>query len=322
MKTLVCGGAGYIGAHMCRLLAAHGHQVTVLDDLSTGHEAAVRWGPLRIADLCDADDLARAFDEIQPDCVLHFAAKSIVPESQRRPAEYYRNNVLGSYHLLEQVRRVGAGIIFSSTAAVYGLPQTPRLLETHPLNPINAYGRTKLAIEHLLQDYWNAYALPSVSFRYFNAAGAEPEASIGEGHEPETHLIPRLLESALGRLPTIAVYGDDYATPDGTCVRDYIHVDDICEAHLAGMSLLGAQPGAHRFNLGNGDGYSVLEVVETTRRVIGRAIEVIRAERRPGDPDRLVADATAARQSLGWTPRNALDAIIASAWRWHQQRRF
>jgi UDP-glucose 4-epimerase len=323
MKTLVCGGAGYIGAHMCRLLAVHGHTVTVLDDLSTGHEAAVRWGPLVIANLCDAQGLEAVFDRVQPDCVLHFAAKSIVPESVRNPAEYYRNNVLGSYNLLEQVRRVGARVIFSSTAAVYGEPQTLRLQESHCLSPINAYGRSKLAIEHLLQDYWSAYAVPSVAFRYFNAAGAEPEASIGEAHGPETHLIPRLLESALGRLPAIAIFGDDYDTADGTCVRDYVHVNDICQAHLAGIALLTAQPGAHLFNLGNGDGYSVLEVIEAASRVIGRAIEVTRAPRRSGDPARLVADAGAAREVLGWVPQTAqLEAIIASAWHWHQDRSF
>jgi UDP-glucose 4-epimerase len=324
MRLLVCGGAGYIGSHMCKLLAESGHEVTVLDNLSTGHREAAQWGTLHVGDISDAPFLAEVFSRSRPDGVLHFAAKSLVAESVAKPSDYWFNNVVATLNLLEHVRQTpGCVFVFSSTASIFGNPRSATIDESHPRDPINAYGRSKLAIELVLQDYWQAYRLPSVSFRYFNAAGADASGRIGELHQPETHLIPRILESMLGRAETLKVFGDDYDTSDGTCVRDYVHVTDLCQAHLLGLEYLHRDPGAHFFNLGNGAGFSVREVLSVAQQVIGRPVPHAIAARRPGDPARLVAHADKARRVLGWNPQQAaLDAIIESAWRWHSDRKF
>lgn len=324
MRLLVCGGAGYIGSHMCKLLASRGHQVAVLDNLSTGHREAVRWGTLYEGDIADDALLTRMFAEVQPEGVLHFAAKSVVGESVRDPSLYYLNNVTGSLALFEHVRKIpGCPLIFSSTAAIFGSPLSRLINEKHPKEPINPYGRTKLAIEQALQDYWAAYAMPSVSFRYFNAAGADPSGELGEAHEPETHLIPRVLQSVLGMGEPLRIFGEDYDTPDGTCIRDYVHVNDLCMAHLLGLHFLRVHRGAHAFNLGNGEGFSVRDVLRVASEVTGSTIDCEFTDRRPGDPSRLVADSAAARESLGWQPDFPdLAQIIASAWSWHKNRKF
>lgn len=324
MKLVVCGGAGYIGAHMCKLLAESGHQVAVLDDLSTGHREAVRWGELFVGDIGDERFVGDVFERFPPDGVLHFAARSLVGESVQKPREYWRNNVVATLGLLDQVsRRPGCVFVFSSTAAIFGLPRTALIDETHACEPINTYGRTKLAIEATLRDYWTAYRVPSVAFRYFNAAGAAPGAGIGESHTPETHLIPNVLESLLGRCGALQVFGDDYSTPDGTCTRDYVHVDDLCRAHLLGLDFLTREPGAHQFNLGNGAGFSVREVIASAERVTRRKLDFEIASRRSGDPPSLVADSARAAAILGWQPRyRDLDRIVETAWDWHRDRRY
>lgn len=323
MKLIVCGGAGYIGSHMCKLLAEQGHTVYVIDDLSTGHREAVRWGELHEGDIGDAAFVRKVLEHASPDGVFHFAAKSLVAESVSDPALYYRNNVAATLVLLDELRQCVCPLIFSSTAAIFGIPQAALIDELHPTVPINPYGQSKLMVEAVLADYWQAYGLPSVCFRYFNAAGADPSGEIGEAHMPETHLIPRILESVLHAGDPVSVFGEDYPTPDGTCVRDYIHVNDLCQAHLSGLEQLQDHAGAYRYNLGNGAGYSVKQVLTVTQRVIGREIPHHIQGRRPGDPPQLVANAAKARIDLGWTPRYPdLESIIDSAWRWHTSRTF
>jgi UDP-glucose 4-epimerase len=323
MHILVCGGAGYVGSHAALVLAQGGHEVTVLDNLSTGHREAVRWGPLVEADLLRPGTLDAAFAR-PVDAVMHFCARSLVGESVSDPYAYYQNNVGGTLNLLEAMRRHGVDrLVFSSTAAVYGTPETDRIDEDHPKRPINPYGASKWMVEQILQHAAQAYALRSVSLRYFNAAGAAADAGIGESHSPETHLIPNVLRSALGTGAALKVFGDDYPTPDGTCVRDYVHVLDLADAHVRALSYMDREPGAHVFNLGNGAGFSVLEVIETARRATGAPIGFEQAARRPGDPAVLVASSTRASQSLGWRPQHAaLEDIIRSAWDWHSEARF
>lgn len=323
MHLLVCGGAGYVGSHAALTLAQRGHDVTVLDNLSTGHREAVRWGRLVEADLLDPASLEAAFEH-PVDAVMHFCARSLVGESVAEPYAYYQNNVTGTLHLLEAMRRHGVDrLVFSSTAAVYGNPETDHIEEDHPKRPINPYGASKWMVEQILQHAAHAYGLRSVSLRYFNAAGAAAEQGIGESHTPETHLIPNVLRSALGTGPALKVFGDDYPTADGTCVRDYVHVLDLADAHVRALDYMDAHPGAHAFNLGNGAGFSVREVVEAARRVTANAIPFEQAPRRPGDPAVLVADSTRAKEALGWSPRHAdLEAIIGSAWDWHRGARF
>ncbi|MBS7458548.1 UDP-glucose 4-epimerase GalE [Coralloluteibacterium stylophorae] len=320
MRVLVCGGAGYIGAHMCKALAEAGHEVVVLDNLSTGHRQAVLWGELVEADLLRPETLEQAFAGRGVDAVMHFCARSLVGESVQDPYAYYENNVTGSLNLLRAMRRHGVErLVFSSTAAVFGNPQAERIDESHPTQPINPYGRSKLMIEQVLADAAAAYGLRSVSLRYFNAAGADPDGRIGEAHTPETHLIPNLLRAALGQGPAMKVFGADYPTRDGTCIRDYIHVLDLADAHLRALGHMAAHGGAHVFNLGNGQGFSVREVIRAAEEVAGRAIAHEVAPRRPGDPAVLVADSVRARQELEWTPRYTRVAdIIETAWRWHQ----
>lgn len=320
MHILVCGGAGYIGSHMCKMLAARGHRVTVFDNLSTGHREAVRWGELVQGDLLVPQDIERALRLGSYSAVMHFSAKSLVGESVRHPDIYYRNNVVGTINLLDAlVRHDIRNFIFSSSAAVYGNPEYSPIDEPHPVRPINPYGMTKLIAEKLLGDYSAAYGLRSVALRYFNAAGADAEAEIGEAHDPETHLIPNVLLSVIRKSAhPLNVYGNDYATPDGTCVRDYIHVHDLCDAHVRALEYLAAGGATEILNLGNGRGFSVMEVIQAAQEVTRQDIPYAITGRRPGDPPVLVASAAKAKTLLDWTPcYTDLRDIIASAWRWH-----
>lgn len=317
MKVLVVGGAGYIGSHMVKMLASKGCEVTTLDDLSSGHRDAVLHGDF-VQGSCGDRALLDAVLSRGFDGVMHFASFIQVGESVQQPLMYYQNNVVNTLCLLDAMRTHGVGrFIFSSTAATFGEPEYTPIDERHPQRPINPYGRSKWMVEQVLADCERAYGLKSVCLRYFNAAGADPEGELGERHEPETHLIPLILQAASGRRSDIRVFGRDYDTPDGTCVRDYIHVQDLCSAHWLALQSLrqGGQSGA--FNLGNGQGFSVQQVIEAAERVSGRAIRVIDEPRRAGDPARLVADAGLARQALGWAPERAdLQTILGDAWRW------
>ncbi len=319
MKALVVGGAGYIGSHTVRRLQQAGHEPIVYDSLIEGHRGAVKDCAFIQGDVADTGRLAAAMQDNGIDAVIHFAAFLAVGESVEDPAKYFRNNVANTIGLLDAMREAGvARIVFSSTAAVYGEPNEVPIREDHPKAPVNPYGLTKLQVEQILAEYARAYGLAAVALRYFNAAGASPAGDIGEDHNPEPHLIPIVLQVALGTRGQVAMYGADYDTPDGTCVRDYIHVDDLADAHILAMEQV--QPSEFRtYNLGNGMGYSVREVIETARRVTGRPIKAVEADRRPGDPPMLVASSDKAIQELGWQPQHAsLDEIIATAWRWHQ----
>ena len=320
--VLVTGGAGYIGAHTCKALARKGYEVVVLDNLVYGHREFVKWGELVEGDLSDRVFLRETFEKYQPDAVLHFAAYSYVGESVEDPSKYYRNNVVGTLNLLDAARESGVKeFVFSSTCATYGMPETVPIVETETQNPINPYGRTKLAIEGMLTDFDRAYDLKSVSLRYFNAAGADADAEIGEDHTPETHLIPLVLDAALGRRAEITVFGTDYDTPDGTCIRDYIHVTDLADAHLRALDYLSKGGESAAFNLGNGKGYSVKEVIDSATRVTGKEIKRVMGGRRAGDPPTLVGSAKKAKEVLGWKPESAeIDKIVEDAWRWHQKR--
>lgn len=318
---LVVGGAGYIGSHMVKQLRQAGYAVAVVDDLSSGRREAVLAAPLHVGDIGDAGFVSAQLAQVRPAAVMHFASFIQVGESVADPGKYYRNNVTATQVLLDAMRAQGIDrFIFSSTAAIFGDPQYTPIDEAHPKAPINPYGRSKWFVEQMLDDYDRAYGLKSVCLRYFNAAGADPEGELGECHEPETHLIPLILQVASGRRPHITVYGEDYPTPDGTCIRDYIHVSDLCQAHLLALQQLLAGGGSARYNLGNGNGYSVREVIAAARRVSGHPIPVQTGPRRLGDPPVLVADARAARQVLGWQPRHAdLDTLLAHAWAWEQR---
>ena len=321
MKCLVTGGAGYIGAHVNKLLSQNGHQTVVLDNLSQGHAEFVQWGRLVNMDLADQDGLRQLFSAEHFDAVLHFAGVIAVGESMQNSDKYYLNNVVNTLNLLSVMRQAGVDkLIFSSSAAVYGTPRRMPLDETHSLEPISPYGRTKLMIEQALRDYDAAHGLRSVSLRYFNAAGASQEAEIGEWHEPETHLIPLALDAAAGRRPSVKIYGDDYDTPDGTCVRDYVHVEDLADAHALALDYLAGGEASDCFNLGNGSGFSVRKVIDMVRAATGKTVVVETVDRRAGDSPRLVASSHKARQVLGWKPRHAsLGDIVAMAWRWHQR---
>lgn len=320
MKVLVVGGAGYIGSHVVKMLDQNGCRVATLDDLSSGHRDAVLCGDFIQGNFGDRtlldEVLSRGFD-----AVMHFASFIQVGESVQHPDKYYRNNVSYTLGLLDAMRAHGVNkFIFSSTAATFGEPQYSPIDEQHPQQPINPYGRTKLMVEQALADYDRAYGFKSVCLRYFNAAGADPEGQLGERHEPETHLIPLVLQAASGRRPSISVFGRDYDTPDGTCVRDYIHIQDLCSAHWLALQSLMNGADSQSYNLGNGNGFSVQEVIDTAERVTGRKIPVVDGPRRDGDPARLVADSRLAQENLDWQPQYAdLATIIEHAWKWEMR---
>ncbi|MCC7015875.1 MAG: UDP-glucose 4-epimerase GalE [Rhodospirillales bacterium] len=321
MKTaLVTGGAGYVGSHACKALAKAGYRPIVYDNLSRGNEWSVRWGPLIRGDLAERERLKRVFEEHKPEAVLHFAALAYVGESVEDPQRYYTNNVGGSLVLLSAMRAAGCRhIVFSSTCSVYGTPDAMPIRETAPTQPINPYGASKLMIERILADYGASHGLKAVTFRYFNAAGASPDGDIGEAHDPESHLIPRALMAATGELPTLQILGTDYPTPDGTAIRDYVHVADVAAAHVKALQYLDSGGDGAVFNLGTGRGHSVRDVLGAVERVTGRAVPAAANPRRPGDPPELVADSTLARKMLDWAPeRSDLDAIVADAWAWHR----
>lgn len=321
-KLLVVGGAGYIGSHMVKCLLAAGHGVVVLDDLSSGFRDALLGGELVVGDCGDRALLDQLFSSRRFDGVLHFASFIQVGESVTNPAKYYRNNVAKTLTLLEAMTDHGVGpLIFSSTAAVFGEPVRVPIDEAHPRQPINPYGASKHMVETMLTDFDRAYGLRSVALRYFNAAGADPLARIGERHDPETHLVPLALQAVSGRRPPLKVFGRDYPTPDGTCVRDYIHVDDLADAHLLALEYLWAGGKSTALNLGNGAGFSVQAVLDAVARVTGKTVPADDAPRREGDPAGLVADSTLAREVLGWKPRHAdLETIVRHAWQWELSR--
>jgi UDP-glucose 4-epimerase len=321
MKVLVVGGAGYIGSHMVKMLLSDGHQVITFDNLSGGFRDAVLGGEFVEGDLADRLALDNVFALHQPDAVMHFASFIQVGESVKLPDKYYRNNFSNTLNLLDAMLAHGVKrFIFSSTAAIFGEPEYVPIDELHPKNPLNPYGRSKWMVEQVLADYSLAFGLRYVCLRYFNAAGADPDGLLGERHVPETHLIPLVLQAASGRRPHIAVFGRDYDTPDGTCIRDYIHIVDLCSAHLLALNLLSHDGQSACFNLGNEEGFSVQQVIDAAQRITGVSIDVVDAERREGDPASLVADASKARRILGWAPRHAeLDSIIKDAWRWERK---
>ncbi len=317
---LVVGGAGYIGSHTVKELLDQGHEVVVFDNLSTGHRESVDERAIfEQGDLSKQADLDRVFSTYSIDAVMHFAAFSLVGESVKSPLKYYKNNVAATLLLLENMMKYKVmNFIFSSTAATYGIPETDLITESTNTNPINPYGRSKLMIEQMVKDFHDAYGLHYVILRYFNAAGAHVSAEIGEDHSPETHLIPLVLQHLLGKRETIAIFGTDYDTPDGTCIRDYIHITDLAEAHiLAVKSLLDGTKEGETYNLGNGKGFSVKEIIETCERVTERKAKVVLADRRAGDPAQLVASSDKIRRELGWEAKFSLEAIIKTAWNWH-----
>ena len=319
--VLVVGGAGYIGSHAVKYLAGRGVPTLVLDNLVYGHRSFVKWSDdFILADLADREALRLVFARYRIRAVMQFAAYTYVGESVTDPGKYYRNNVIGTMNLLDAMREAGVDrIVFSSTCATYGEPEEVPIPETHPQHPINAYGTSKLMIEQVLADYGRAYGLRSCALRYFNAAGADPDGEIGEWHDPETHLIPLVLDAAQGKRPAISVFGTDYPTPDGTCLRDYIHVNDLAQAHHLALEYLGQGGASTAFNLGNGNGHSVNEIIDCARRVTGREIAVRYEGRRAGDPPALVGSAERARRELGWQPAfGDIDTIVGTAWKWHR----
>ena len=320
-KVLVAGGAGYVGSHACKALAAGGFVPVVYDNLSTGHPGFVRWGPLVEGDILDEVTLRGAFAEHRPAAVLHFAACAYVGESVEDPAKYYLNNVVGALHLMNAARMAGnVPIVFSSTCAVYGEPRTVPITEDALLAPVNPYGHTKLTVERALADYDAAYGLRSVRLRYFNACGCDPDGEVGERHDPETHLIPRTILAAMGRLAELTLFGDDYPTLDGTAIRDYVHVCDLADAHVAAVRLLLGGGDSASVNLGTGCGYSVREIVDAVERVTGLDVPRRVAPRRPGDPPVLVADSSYAGRLLGFSAsRSDLDTIVRTAHAWLRQ---
>jgi UDP-glucose-4-epimerase GalE len=319
MRILVTGGAGYIGSHAVRLFLERGHDVWVYDNLSYGHRAAVPADRLIVGDLAQTQRLDHVLLERRIHAVVHFAAFAYVGESVQDPGKYYQNNLVNTLNLMECLRRHGIGrFVFSSTCATYGIPERVPIPEEEPQKPINPYGWGKLAVEQALSDYARAYGWGYAALRYFNAAGASPSGTIGEDHDPETHLIPLVLQVVLGRRPHIEIFGTDYPTPDGTCIRDYIHVDDLAEAHL--LALENLAPGKElRYNLGTGRGYSVREVVRVAEEVTGKSVAVKEGPRRPGDPPALVAASAKVQHELGWRPAyTELRPIIETAWDWHR----
>ena len=319
-NILVTGGAGYIGSHACKALKDAGYMPVTYDNLSTGWEEAVKFGPFEQGDLTDRDRLDQIFAAYQPSAILHFAALSQVGESMREPGLYWHNNVAGSLTLFQAAVHAGClNVVFSSTCATYGDQDNVVLDENSPRHPINAYGASKRAIEDILRDFEAAYGLRHVIFRYFNVAGADPEAEIGEFHQPETHLVPLILDAIAGKRDALTIFGTDYDTEDGTCVRDYVHVMDLVDAHLLGLNWLQEDRPSSVFNLGTGSGFSVREVIDKAEAITGRAVPAVEGPRRPGDCTKLVSGSGRAVAELGWAPeRSTLDQMIGDAWRWHQ----
>lgn len=315
---LVTGGAGYIGSHTCKVLSKAGYLPVVYDNLVYGHEWAVKWGPLEKGDIADRARLDEVIARYRPSAVIHFAAYAYVGESVTDPGKYYRNNVAGSLTILEAMRDHGIDkIIFSSTCATYGMPESIPIQEDHPQNPVNPYGASKLMIERMLKDFERAHDIRSIALRYFNAAGADPDAEIGEDHEPETHLIPLILDVAMNKRPDITVFGDDYDITDGTCIRDYIHVMDLAEAHLLALDALEQGMLSAAYNLGNGHGFSVKDVIDTASVVTDQKIATVMGPRRAGDPPILVGNSHKISKELRWKPQyNNLETIIETAWKW------
>ena len=319
-NVLVTGGAGYIGSHACKALKAAGHIPITYDNLVTGWQDAVKFGPFEKGDLLDRPRLDEVFAKHQPNAVMHFAALSQVGESMKEPAKYWRNNVSGSLNLIEAAVAAGClDFVFSSTCATYGDQDGVTLYEENVQHPINAYGASKRAIEDMLRDFEAAYGLRHVVFRYFNVAGADPEGEVGEFHRPETHLVPLMLDAIDGKRDALTIYGTDYDTPDGTCIRDYVHVCDLVDAHVLGVRWLADGKGSRVFNLGTGSGFSVREVIDHSRNVTNRNGPVNVGVRRPGDCTRRVSGSDRAAEELGWRPtRSTLQTMITDAWRWHQ----
>jgi len=324
MAVLVCGGAGYIGSHINKQLHKEGYETVVLDNLVYGHREAVKWGTFEQGDLKNTEDIERVFEKYPIEAVFHFAAFAYVGESVTEPEKYYYNNVANTLNLLKVMKKYGCKkIIFSSTCATYGEPDSIPITEDLPQNPINPYGMSKLMVEKILKDYNNAYGIQFAVLRYFNAAGADPEGELGESHQPETHLIPLVLDAASGKRPDIKVFGTDYDTPDGSCVRDYIHVYDLATAHLLALHYLEKGGNSDFFNLGNEKGTSVLEVVEAVRKVTGKEFRVTLTDRRPGDPAKLVGSSRKAKSILGWVPvYEDIDEIVRHAWNWHENAEY
>lgn len=318
---LIVGGAGYIGSHTNKIMSQRGYENVVFDNLVYGHREAVKWGKFVFGDLCNKAQIRSCLEENRIDAVMHFSAFAYVGESVIKPALYYQNNVVNTINLLDVMRQYDVRyFIFSSSCATYGMPKQIPITEEHPQQPINPYGRTKFMIERILEDYDHAYGIKHISLRYFNAAGADPEGEIGERHEPETHLIPLTIFAALGKRDSISIYGTDYSTDDGTCVRDYIHVNDLADAHIKALEYLRDSGQSAVFNLGNDNGYSVRKIIERVKMVSQRDFNVVEQERRPGDPPVLVSSSARAANILGWRPQFAdIDSIIATAWNWHCQ---
>jgi len=319
---LIVGGAGYIGSHVNKLLTKKGYETVIFDNLSRGHREFVKWGEFFEGDLLDIGRLRSCFESYRIEAVMHFSAFALVEESVLYPEKYYQNNVIGTLNLLQVMREFGVKhFIFSSTCATYGLPEKIPISEDHPQDPINPYGRTKLMIEKTLEDYDRAYDLKHINLRYFNAAGADPDGEIGELHHPETHLIPLVIYAAKGLNEEIKIFGTDYPTKDGTCIRDYIHVMDLADAHIKALQYLMDKNESDSFNLGNGNGHSVREVIEAVRKVSKKDFKVVEAGRREGDPPVLISSSEKAIETLKWKPQyEDLDMIIETAWRWHKKK--
>lgn len=322
-NILVIGGAGYIGSHMVRMLAKQGYNPVVFDNLSKGHREAVANHPFELGDLGDKARLTEVFKKYGIEAVMHFAAFAEVGESVKEPSKYYHNNVAKVLDLLDAlVENDIKYFVFSSTAATFGEPIRPKIDESHPQNPINPYGNTKLMVEKILADFDTAYGLKATALRYFNASGADDSGEIGESHNPETHLIPIVLQAAAGKRASIKMFGTDYPTPDGTCVRDYVHVNDLARAHILALEKMFKDNVSERFNLGSGNGFSVAEIVKEAKRITGIDFTVEKAPRRDGDPAVLVADSAKAERILGWKPQYNLTRIIETAWNWEQHRKY
>ena len=322
MQTvLVTGGAGYIGSHVCKELALNGYLPVTYDNLSRGHQWAVKWGPLEIGDILDENCLKEVIKKHKPSIIIHFAAYAYVGESVKKPDLYYQNNVIGTFNLLKVLEDIKFPyLIFSSSCSVYGNPKKIPINESHPQKPVNPYGKSKLMIEHMLRSFDSVYGLKSISLRYFNAAGADPDGEIGEIHDPEPHIIPRALKVASGELEFLDIYGDDYKTPDGTCTRDYVHVKDLARIHVISIKHLFNSKKTQFFNVGSSKGYSVKEVVESVKQITGKKITHKMRPRREGDPEILIADSSHVFDTLKWQPEfSALDNLIKDAWNWQKK---